>query len=84
MLQPGAGDVAKEIGLGTGSASLPESKQGVPDTLKAQHEQHDKVIRHTVSRPLRIYAIQWSTGVENTGLNCGDRKRGLKFAYLLK
>ena len=74
----------KEIKLGTESASLPESKQGVPDTFKAQHGQHDKAIRLTVSRPLRTLAIQWSTEAENTGLNCGDRERGLEFAYLLK
>ena len=74
----------KEIELATESASLPESKQGVPDTLKAQHGQHDEAIRHMVSRPLRIYATQWSTGDESTGLNCGYRKRGLEFAYLLK
>ena len=51
----------KETDLGTECASLPESKQGVPDTLKAQHEQHDKAIGLMVSRPLRILAIQWST-----------------------
>ena len=55
-----------EIEFATDSARLPESKQGVPDTLEAQHGQHDEAIRHMVSRPLRIYAIQWSTGVENT------------------
>ncbi len=53
VLQPGAGDILKDIVLGTESTSLPESTQGV-HILKAQHGQHHEAIRSKVRRPLQV------------------------------